>query len=100
MSEFVEFVDEVCGIYFRSIVLGKCGDRISQHVHDHDHATYIGSGAVRVWVNGDEPKDCTAGTAIPILAGHQHIFEALADDTRLTCVHDAASAASVKEKGL
>lgn len=100
MSEVVEFVEEVCGTYFRSVLLPKAGMRISQHVHDHDHATYIGNGAVALRVGTILAGTFKAGQAVPILAGQLHEFEALEDNTRLACVHDVASAQSIKEKGL
>lgn len=95
----VEWVDEVCGIYFRSIVMQK-GDASEQHVHDHDHATYCGSGSAELFVDGLWERAITAGSAVPVLAGKRHLFVALEDGTRLTCVHDVASATSIKEKGL
>lgn len=100
MSEIVEYVDEVCGIYFRSILIPKAGTRISQHAHDHDHATYIGQGKAALRIGGQLMGLFAAGRAIPILAGQQHEFEALEDNTRLTCVHDVKSADSIKQKGL
>jgi quercetin dioxygenase-like cupin family protein len=100
MSEIVEFVDEVCGIYFRSIVIPKAGMRVPQHSHDHDHATYIGEGRARLRIGGQVIGIFAAGRAIPILAGQQHEFEALTDNTRLTCVHDVASAEAIKLRGL
>lgn len=100
MSEIVEFVEEVCGLYFRSIVLPRAGMRIAQHQHDHDHATYIGAGSVRMYIDGTPAGDFYAGRAVPIIAGQHHAFEALEPGTRLTCVHDVASAQSIKKKGL
>ena len=93
----LEFVEEVAGIYFRSIVLNAF-DVVPQHVHDHDHATLIGNGSVRVWVDGVYKKDVPAGHAIEIKAGTRHLFQALEPNTRLTCVHDVASALSLKAK--
>jgi len=96
----VQFVDEVAGLYFRSILLEKAGFVVPQHVHDYDHASYIGSGAARLWVNGEWIGDYQAGHAIEIKAGKEHVFEALEDNTRIACVHDAKSAESVKSKGV
>lgn len=94
----VEFVNEVCGIYFRSVFLKDAGTFIEQHVHDYDHATYVGSGEVRLWVNGEFVGDFEAGLAIPIEANKKHSFQSLKPDTRLTCVHVAESAESAKRK--
>lgn len=99
MSEIVEFVEEKCGLYFRSILLNK-GDSGEQHIHDHDHATYCGNGAASLFVDGDWKEDVRAGHAVEVKAGKKHRFLALEDNTRLTCVHDVASADSIKRKGL
>jgi quercetin dioxygenase-like cupin family protein len=93
----VEFIEEVCGIYFRSIVLEK-GECVPQHSHDHDHATLCGSGKARLWVNGLWAQDIEAGHAVPILAAEHHIFQALEDGTRLVCVHDVVSAEAAKRR--
>lgn len=95
----VEFVDEVAGIYFRSTLLSK-GDIITQHTHDYDHATYVGSGAARLFINDIKSGDIQAGHAVKIAANTRHHFEALEPNTRLVCVHDVASAESIKRKGL
>lgn len=100
MSEIVEFVEEVKGIYFRSVLLPKAGARIPQHVHDHDHATFCGAGRALMIVDGVSQGEVLAGHAVPVLAGKKHEFVALEDGTRLTCVHDVASAESIKRKGL
>lgn len=100
MSEIVEFVEEVCGIYFRSVFIPKAGTRIKQHSHDHAHATYIGQGGAALRIGGQLVGLYAAGRAVPIEAGQEHEFEALEDNTRLTCVHDVASAESVKAKGV
>lgn len=95
----VEFIEEVCGIYFRSILLRE-GDFVTQHVHDHDHATYCGSGKARLWVDGEWKCDVEAGRAVEIKAGCNHAFQALTKETRLTCVHDVESAESIRKKGV
>lgn len=96
----VERIEEVCGIYFRSVLLDRAGVVIPQHSHDHDHATFVGAGRARVWVDGTWYGDFEAGRAIAIKAGCAHVFQALEPMTRLACVHDIASAESVKAKGV
>lgn len=100
MSEIVERIEEVCGLYFRSVLLPQAGMTIPQHVHDHDHATLVGSGKARVWVDGLHFGDFEAGSAVPIKAGSTHLFHSLESMTRLICVHDIASAEAVKAKGI
>ena len=84
----VEYIEEVCGLYFRSVFLRDAGMIVWQHVHDHDHATFVGSGAVRAWVGDACLGDFEAGRAVGIKAGAKHLFQALKPNTRLACVHD------------
>lgn len=100
-SEYlVEFIEEVGGIYFRSIRLAKAGMFVPQHEHDHDHATFCGNGAARAWADNEWIGDVEQGRAIEIKAGRHHTFMALEDNTLLTCIHDLSSALSLKERGL
>lgn len=96
----VQFVDEIAGIYFRSILIPEAGEKIEQHVHPYDHATYCGSGRARLYVNGIFQCDVEAGQAIEVKANLHHQFEALEPNTRLTCVHNTQSAAFIKESGI
>lgn len=98
-TEIVEFIEEKAGIYFRSVLLPFKGTTIPQHVHDESHATYVGSGRARLYVDGLFKEDIEAGHATEIEAGKKHLFEALEDNTRLTCVWDAEKALRLKEKG-
>lgn len=96
----VERIEECCGIYARSILLKDAGMRVPQHAHDHDHATFVGNGKARAWANAEWIGDFEAGSLVPIKAGVVHEFLALEPMTRLACIHDIASAESIKEKGL
>ena len=87
MSYFVEGVDEAGGFYFRSVLLQNIGDVVTQHTHDYDHATYIGNGKVKLYVDGVEQGDYFAGRAVEVKANTKHHFVALEPNTRLTCVH-------------
>lgn len=95
----VEFVEEVEGIYFRSVFLPFKGMSIPQHRHDVSHPTYCGSGKARLYVDGRFVRDVAAGSAVAVEANHDHLFEALEDNTRLTCIFDAQRALELKEKG-
>lgn len=94
----VERIEEVAGLYFRSVLVPYKGMVADQHVHDHDHATFVGAGKVRAFADGKVLGEYSAGSAIEIKAGVYHQFEALEDGTRLACVHDIASAESVKAR--
>jgi hypothetical protein len=96
----VERIEEVCGLYFRSVLLRQVGTFVPQHVHDHDHATLVCAGKARCWANYVLVGDKEAGEAFEIKAGTAHVFMALEPNTRLACVHNIESAESVKAKGL
>lgn len=101
MSELaVESIDEAAGLYFRTVFLPRALTSVPQHVHDYDHALFVAAGAVRVLADGVLLGDFSAGQAIEIKAGKRHLVQALEDGTRLTCVHDVASAESIKRKGV
>ncbi len=95
-----ECIEEAAGLYFRSVLLVEQGTLISQHEHDHDHATLVCSGRARGWCDGMPLGDKGPGEAFEIKAGSAHAFQALEANTRLTCVHSIASAESVKRKGI
>lgn len=96
----VESIEEKAGLYFRSWLIKRSGVAVPQHDHDHDHATLVASGRARVWVDGFFVGDFESGSAIEIKAGTNHVFQALEANTRLVCVHNIASAESVKRKGI
>jgi hypothetical protein len=81
-----EFIDEVEGIGIRSTILEKKWHCVGQHAHLEAHATFVGSGAVRLWADGQYVGDFLRGQAIGVKAGAAHIFQALEDDTLLACL--------------
>lgn len=85
----MEAIDVVCGIYFHSVLLEYEGDFIRQHEHEVDHATYVGSGKARLWINDQLKGDFVAGTPIEVKRGDRHAFQALQPNTRLCCVFNA-----------
>ncbi len=97
LVEVIHDCTEWCGIYIRSILLAKTGQRVEQHAHEFDHLTYCGSGAAEFYENGTKVGVVKAGDAARVQAGRQHYFIALEDNTRLACIHDAASALKARE---
>jgi quercetin dioxygenase-like cupin family protein len=97
MLEIVEFVESIADVYFRSVFLAFKGTKIPQHKHDEDHATYVGQGKARLYVDGQFQQDIEAGHAVLVKAGKDHIFEALENNTRLTCVWSAEAAARLEK---
>ncbi|MFA7279604.1 MAG: hypothetical protein WC100_05875 [Sterolibacterium sp.] len=100
MSGVLEFIEEVAGFYFRSILLPESGMAITQHVHDYDHATLVGSGKAALYADGEHIGDFSAGEACEVKANTNHLFVSLEPNTRLTCIHSVESANSIKEKGI
>jgi quercetin dioxygenase-like cupin family protein len=95
-DEVVEFVETRAGIYFRSVLLPKKGMAIPQHVHDEAHATLCCSGSARMHVDYKRSEDIAAGHAVEVEAGKRHWFEALEDNTRLTCIWTVEAAHRMK----
>lgn len=95
----VEYIEEVGGLYFRTIRLPKSGDMVPQHAHDYSHVTFLGHGSVLAFADGIGIGYFSAPAAILIEAGKLHEFIAQDDNTLMTCIHNVASAEAIKEKG-
>jgi len=85
--DYVEF-SEVDDIWIRSYTLEKANTVISQHVHEHDHATIVSRGTAEAWQDGKILGQYTAPAVITIPAGKKHHFVALTDDVVLCCLHN------------
>jgi quercetin dioxygenase-like cupin family protein len=78
-------IEESLGFCTRTITLQK-GIQVPQHAHSNDHATLVCNGKVRATVGDMVIGDFEWGQLIPVKAGVEHLFLALADDTRLSCI--------------
>lgn len=94
----VETIETIGGLYFRSILLPKSWLQANQHVHDYSHVNICAAGSAQFWQDGVHIKDVRGGDVVEIPANHQHHFVSLEPNTRLICVHDIASAESIKQK--
>lgn len=100
MNEIVEFVGELAGVHYRSVFLAFRGTTIPQHVHGESHATLVGCGKARLYVDDRFKQDISAGEVVLIEAGKKHLFESLEDNTRLTCLWTVEAAErELKKKG-
>lgn len=86
-TEFVQF-DEVDDIWIRSYTIKNQGEGLSQHVHEHPHATLVSRGIIEAWQDGKNIGQFTAPAVIVIPAGTKHLFKALTDDVVLCCLHN------------
>lgn len=76
----------VANTWIKQMHFAKAGDINPGHKHLFDHQTLLGKGKIKVTVNGED-SEFTAPTIIFIVAGHEHIIEALEDDTICYCIH-------------
>lgn len=82
----VESVQIEGGIYVRSVFLPFKGTTVPQHTHSEDHPTMVCAGRARLYVDGKFDRDIDAGSLVLIKAGRKHLFEALEDNTRISCL--------------
>lgn len=86
-SSYIEFA-EVDDIWVRAYDLKKAGRIASQHAHAHDHITFVSSGAVQAWQDGEDLGVFDAPAIITIPANKKHAFVALTDNVVLCCLHN------------
>lgn len=77
------------GLEIKELYFAEPGIFMGQHAHQFSHAHLVGSGEVRVWVDGVELGDFKAGQSIHIEAGKLHMLMSLKKDTRGFCIHNA-----------
>lgn len=78
------------GLEIKELYFAEPGIFMGQHAHAFSHAHLVGSGEVRVWVEGVELGDFKAGQAIQISAGKIHMLMSLKANTRGFCIHNVA----------
>jgi mannose-6-phosphate isomerase-like protein (cupin superfamily) len=76
------------GVYIKPFVAKKTGTFMGQHSHTYDHATFVSSGSIRVFIDGEAMGDYEAGEVITIRAGKKHVLLALEDNTVAACIHN------------
>jgi quercetin dioxygenase-like cupin family protein len=75
------------GIFLKTWTVPDAGMAIPQHAHEHDHLTYLISGVVRVWQDGEMLGDFRAPSALKIPARTKHKFLALTNGVVFACIH-------------
>ena len=96
----VEKVDEIAGVYMRSILLKQKGVSVPQHAHPYAHATLCASGSANVHMGMDFKGRMNAGDIMEVPKDISHTFTAQEDNTRLVCIHNTKSAEFIKAYGL
>lgn len=80
------------GVYVKEMRVSRAGTLIPQHAHHYDHLSYLATGAVHVWQDGEFRGQFIAPAAIRIPAGTKHRFLTMADDTLVLCIHAVSEA--------
>lgn len=77
-------------VYVRMMHFERAGEVEKGHAHKYDHSSLLAAGSIKARVNGQETV-FHAPAIIYIKKGLRHRFEALADNTVLSCVHAVRS---------
>src|SRR4051812_4164940 len=83
------------GIFVKTWAVRDAGTMLPQHSHQWPHLTLVVSGSVRVWRDHELMGDFTAPETIKIPALAKHMFQTLAGNTVLACIH-ASEAAEIE----
>jgi hypothetical protein len=75
------------GMFVKHYRIKKVGTYLPQHSHTYDHATLVCHGSIRAWVDGRYLGQFDAPSVIHIKANAKHLFEVMAADTTLACIH-------------
>jgi len=79
----IQIVDNV---FVKLMCLNNVGDKVTGHVHTFDHITLLSTGRVIMRARGVE-KEHVAPKILVTPKGISHEFEALEDNTVLSCIH-------------
>ncbi len=80
------------GVFFKHILIPLAGSIVPQHAHEYPHTTFLAHGALFAWADGVPLGRFQAPAGIYIEAKVKHLFQTVADDTIILCVHNALHA--------
>lgn len=78
------------GIAIKELYFAEPGIVMGQHAHEKGHTHLVGSGEERVWVEGVELGDFTAGQTYWIEPWKRHMIMSLKANTRGFCITNVA----------
>jgi len=84
------------GVFIKQYLIPECGCYVPQHSHKYDHTTMLAVGAIRVWCDGVLVGDFDAPMPIMIGAGTKHLFQTLAANTLIYCIHNISRTGEVE----
>lgn len=76
------------GVFIKSGLFKQTGVIVAQHSHEYDHTSFIATGAVRAWRDGEYIGEFFAPTSIFIKAKCKHAFEIASPNTLIMCIHN------------
>jgi mannose-6-phosphate isomerase-like protein (cupin superfamily) len=77
------------GIYALTWTVPDRGTLLPQHAHRFDHVSFIVSGVVRVWCDGELLGEFAGPHALKIPARSLHSFLTMSDNVTILCIHNA-----------
>jgi quercetin dioxygenase-like cupin family protein len=91
-------IHEADGLFVKQYVVPAAHTFLPQHTHALSHLTLVSVGAVRVRIGdvGQPWRHHEAPAPIFVAAGVKHLFETLADNTVLYCIHSLATPDALK----
>lgn len=86
MAPEADWPDTQDGLGIKGLYFAEPGIVMGQHAHAVGHTHLVGSGEVRVWVEGNELGDFKAGQTIWLEAFKRHMLMSLKAETRGFCI--------------
>lgn len=78
------------GTFVKAYKVRRANTGLPQHSHAYSHTSYIASGSVRAWKDGEYVGTVVAPDGILIEAHAKHFFQTLEDNTTILCIHSLA----------
>lgn len=75
-------------VFIKTGMFHKAHTIVPQHSHEHDHNTFIASGAIHAWCDGEFLGEFRAPSTLLIKRHAKHLFETLEDRTTILCIHN------------
>ncbi len=86
MAPEVSWPDTPDGLGIKELYFAEPGIVMGQHAHAVGHTHLVGSGELRVWVEGVELGDFKAGETVWLAGFKRHMLMSLKADTRGFCI--------------
>jgi hypothetical protein len=88
------------GIFIKSGYFKQAGAIVPQHSHEYDHTSFIATGSVRAWRDGEYIGEYHAPVSIFIKAKCKHTFEIGEENTLIMCIHNISRNGMIELHGL